>query len=154
MLYLMLIAIRLIVGNASPEFDPALALAQAWEESCFDPSAVSRLVEGRREVGPWDKPFPANWRGPYFCGLWQVETYTESACRKVQAFSVSFVQRVHELRAWLLWCRGGVSCALAGYGCGIAGAQHPAMCGAAPNVAPYHERVLRRAARYRRGDLR
>lgn len=151
MLYLVLIAIRLISGNVSPEYDPALALAQAWEESRLDFQAVSRSVDGRREVGHWDKSFPSHWKGPYFCGLWQVEKYTERDCRKTQGFMESWHARRKELRAWLSWCRGGLSCALAGYGCGIAGARQPASCGAGKE--PYHRKILQRAARYRRGDF-
>jgi len=142
----LLTVLRLLFGGDArypAEVDPYLAAAQAQVESDLDPCAVSRVVGGRRVSGHWDcdRPFPRAWRGPFFCGLWMTEAYTERACREVQDTVSAWRARRLELRAWLDATRGGLRPALAGYGCGYWGASHPGLCGGSAD--PYADRVVR-----------
>lgn len=124
------------------EVDPTLAYAQAYIESDLDPCAVSRVVHHHRVSGhyPCQKPFPPSWRGPYFCGLWMTEAYTEQSCRAMQEPFAAWEVRRGEFRAWLDAAHGNVRRALAGYGCGFWGMSHPGRCGSG---APYADRVIR-----------
>lgn len=113
------------------EVDVPLAYVHAQFESDLDPCAVSRVVAGHRVSGhfPCRVAFPREWRGPFFCGLWMTESYTEQSCRDAQDTVVAWETRRVELRAWLDAEHGDLRRAISGYGCGYWGAAHPAGCG-------------------------
>lgn len=143
----LLTILRLLFGGDArypAEVDEHLALAQAQVESDLDPCAVSRVVDGKRVSGHVDchRSFPRNWHGPFFCGLWMTESYTERTCRAEQFIVTAWVHRRTEIRAWLDATRGRLRPALAGYGCGYWGASHPDLCGGA---VPYADRVIRKS---------
>lgn len=132
------IVFNLWFGNAV-ETDPRLAIAQAEIESARDEFAVSRVEAGKRHVGHWAQVFPSTFAGPYFCGLWQTEAYSEAECMQMRSPLVAYLTRRNELRAWLSYCHGDAVCMWDGYGCGVQGALTK-RCNA------YAERVLFRAS--------
>lgn len=134
----LVIALLQLALGRGVENDVSIAIGQAWVESRFDPKAVSRVVGNHRESGHWDGGFASNWRGPYFCGLWQVQANTEEDCIAMRDPLTSWFKRRDELHTWLRFCKGDVTCALDGYGCGVAGAREK-------RCNHYAERVLWRA---------
>lgn len=105
-------------ASAQTERVPAtITLAQAYEESRYDPTVVSP-------------------KG--FCGVLQLKL-RGAACLDVE---LSYRESVKHLEQWLDFCRGRMPCALAGYGAGVKAAR-----GHYPNGRGerYAKRVLRRA---------
>lgn len=114
-----IILLQLFLGHA-PEDNVSIAIGQAWVESRYDPTAVSRV------------------RGALFCGIWQVQVSTEEECVAMQDTLTAWKKRREEMQAWLRFCRGNITCALNGYGCGVRGAREG-------RCNRYAERVLWRA---------
>lgn len=93
---------------------PCLTLAHAEVESGYVPSVY------RKHPG----------KSVFFCGLWQTMALTRRDCDRMR-FSVTYAleTRTKEWGAWMRACKGNVTCALGGYGCGWFGAKHPSKCG-------------------------
>jgi hypothetical protein len=125
---------------ATPALDVELLLGMAQIESARTWDAVSRVERGRRVTGAWPARTPAG-RGPWFCGPLQAEAYRWSDCLAMRD-GAGYAAGVDELRVWLRTCRGDLTCALNGHGCGNLGA-------ATGRCNHYAERVLWQARRLR-----
>lgn len=101
----------------TPRVQATVVLAQAYEESRYDPTVVSP-------------------RG--FCGVLQLKL-RGPACRDVAR---SYREAVRHLELWLDFCREDMRCALTGYGGGVKAARGKYPGGRAER---YARRVLRRA---------
>ena len=115
------------VVASTPHVKPELLLAISYTESKFDPMALSR-VEGRsRRVGRWEsREPPKGWRKgtSLFCGPLQTLAKTWDDCLAQRDLATAYRSGVHEIEEWLAdkHVRGNLSRALAGFGCGTAGA--------------------------------
>ena len=120
--------------------DPLLLLGMAYHESRFQPDAVSRRhCEGEtcvRRASHWrSRTRGADFRGPYFCGVLQVEARSWRQCLAWRDDLVAtYREAAHHLRWWLdePHCRGDLRCALLGYGGGYrlieVGSSYPRRC--------------------------
>lgn len=137
-----LIATTASTIGTQTDIDPTILLAQAYTESRFDPTATSRLVNGKRQVGPWDsvKP-PINWSGNLYCGLGQTQASTWNQCLALREPAASFLAQAIELKVWLVRTHGDMPKALAGYGCGNAGLKSG--CNGYPQRVQFLARKLR-----------
>jgi hypothetical protein len=123
---------------AADELAPAeVLLAMAWVESRYTTTGVSRLecrADGcHRRTGPWPGPKPQYFAAPYFCGYHGAKARSWAACRDLAGEGLeSYVRAADHLHAWWRFCgRDGLarrhgdrlSCAVAGYNGGVAGAR-------------------------------
>jgi|GEM_PF-6432343 len=118
-----------------------LLLALARTESSYDPTSVSRLIDGARQTGPWRSTRrPPGARGNFYCGVTQAKGATWARCLALRDLDTAYRTTVVELEYWLGRCARRArawECALAGYGAGNAGA--------ARGTSSYARRVLVRA---------
>lgn len=124
---------------------PALLLAMAYVESRFDPTATSRVVDGRRITGSWSSRRQAG-EGPWFCGVLQtMAQHSWDKCLEMRDINYGYREGVAELKQWLKMSHGNVFRALNGHGCGIAGLTN--------NCNGYGARVLTWARRLKRSTF-
>lgn len=108
---------------ASSELPVEVVLAVAWVESRFDPTATSRVVEGKRVTGAWRSTRPAG-AGPRFCGVMQTIAMDDWArCLGQRELDVGYRTGADELRKWLRMT-GSLRAALDGHGCGWYGVRN------------------------------
>jgi hypothetical protein len=111
----------------SPTVSAELLIAQAWAESRWTGTGVSRLENGKRRTGAWPGKFPSYFSGPYFCGASQLKRKTEKACKAIgRATLANYTEAEAHIRAWVKACqakykRRDLTCALSGYGGGWPG---------------------------------
>lgn len=104
--------------------DEAVVAAQAWFESNEQNGAVSCPFS--QPDTSWASPNMASSRTPCFCGVWQTEAKSPSACRAMRDRSIAARTRRLEMRRWFAWCAvrnpsaDQLRCALSGYGYGVA----------------------------------
>lgn len=129
---------------AQDDLDPLTLLAQQYVESRFNPTATSRLIDGKRQTGLWpSRKEPAGWSGNLYCGIAQNAASTWEACLALRETRAAVTRQAAELRRWLKRTRGDLVRALAGYGCGNHGVETGRCNG-------YQGRVKALAARLRR----
>lgn len=129
------------VEAAGTDLDPFVLLAQAYVESRFDPSATSRLIAGKRRVGPWrSSQAPTGWSGNLYCGIAQTAASTWAACLTLRGSRAAFTAQAHELRTWIKRTDGDLLRAIAGFGCGNSGVTRGSCRG-------YPQRILALARR-------
>lgn len=132
-----------------------LLLGIAFVESRFDPTATSRVEGTTRRTGryPWTAvPAALNRRASLFCGPLQTFASSWSSCLGMRNLKVAYAAGAAELTQWLRdrRVRGDVSRALAGHGCGNAGAVTGG-CNGYPARVLWMERKLRTGATHRSG---
>lgn len=104
------------IADAAP-----VLLAMAYVESRFDPTATSRVVDGKRVTGRWPSRRQAG-KGPWFCGVLQaMARFDWPRCLALRDIEAGYLAGARELRAWLKITRGDLFEALNGHGCGMAG---------------------------------
>jgi hypothetical protein len=114
------------VEAATAELPPELLLSVAYVESRLDAAAVSRV----------------SWAQAYgFCGPLQTIAATEAECTRQRDLGYAYRLGVAELTWWLRYCHGDVARALAGHGCGVAGATTGKCNGYAARVLAFAERI-------------
>jgi hypothetical protein len=115
-------------------FPVELLLAQAWVESRYQPTSVSRMMcKGgtcTRKTGVWEYKKPPKGAQPsYYCGVMQVGGWIswEDCVALMEDIPANYMEGAAELRRWTesRLCRsykgeGRLSCALRGYGGGNA----------------------------------
>lgn len=110
---------RFAVAAATPAVSAEVLLATAWRESRFDPTWVSRRVDGVRVVGRYrGHRRPAGSTGNLFCGVTQATARTWRECVALRADdALAYRTTAAELEQWLAdrRCRGDLTCAIAGY---------------------------------------
>lgn len=111
--------------NAATDDIPAeMLLGQAYIESRYTPTAVSRMENGQRMTGVprWNSP-PSYVSGSYYCGVLQTEAHNSwNTCLRMRDLNTGYATAVTELHAWLKVCRANkdpMSCALTGYAGGF-----------------------------------
>lgn len=106
---------------ATPDISVELLLGMADVESDFDPTSVSRLIDGKRQTGPWRSDrAPKNATGNFYCGITQVKASTWKRCLAMRDVNLAMQAAVEELTYWL--GRGKtIRKALQGHGCGNKG---------------------------------
>jgi hypothetical protein len=115
------------VSVEMPGVDASLLLAMASIESDFDPRATSR---------------PHGALPPYYCSVLQTAAMSAEECKRQRELAVGYRVGAGELARWLRTCRGNVTCALNGHGCGNYGVR-------TGRCNHYAERVLSLARRIR-----
>lgn len=98
-----------------------ILLALAYVESRFDPTATSRVVDGKRIVGSWPSRAPAG-QGPWFCGVLQTRAFNNwKLCLEMRDLTKGYEAGVAELNYWLKRTNGNILQALNGHNCGNLG---------------------------------
>jgi hypothetical protein len=115
------------VSVEMPGVDASLILAMASIESDFDPRATSR---------------PHGALPPYYCSILQTAAMSAAECERQRELAVAYRVGAGELAQWMRFCRGDITCALNGHGCGNHGVQTGRCNG-------YAQRVLSLARRLR-----
>lgn len=104
---------------------PELLLGMAWVESRFDPTATSRLENGKRRTGSYPSTTPPRGgvRGSLFCGPLQTHGRDWASCLAMRELAVGYAAGAAEMRTWLAnrAVGGDVLRALLGHGCGNLG---------------------------------
>ncbi len=122
-----------------------LLLAMAYVESRYDPTATSRIVDGRRVTGSWPSQHQAG-NGPWFCGVLQtIANNSWPRCLAMRDIGRGYREGALELNQWLKVSHGNIRKALNGHGCGNAGLTN--------NCNNYGARVLARAKRLRHTEF-
>ena len=106
--------------------DSELLLAMAYIESRYQPTAVSRVIAGKRQTGVYTStiaPRQLDRRASLFCGPLQTYARSWRECIGMRDLHVAYPTAVGELQRWLRdrRVRGDMRRALAGYGCGNLG---------------------------------
>lgn len=91
----------------TPALSAEVLLAVAYVESRYDVTAVSDPHHG------W----------PRWCGVMQTTATTERECIEQRDVTIAYRTGVRELEVWWRYTRGDLTAMLAGYGCGVIGAQ-------------------------------
>jgi hypothetical protein len=110
------------------DLQPELLLAVAYVESRFNPTAVSRVVGGRRQLGAYPSlqaPAGLDVRAGLFCGPLQTYAKSWEQCTNLRSLDEGYAAGAFELTRWLRdkRVRGNISRALAGHGCGYFGVE-------------------------------
>lgn len=110
---------RLAVEASTPSVPAEVLIATAWRESRFDPTWVSRRVDGVRVVGRYHGATrPAGSTGNLYCGVSAATARTWRRCAELRADdALAYREAALELERWLAdrRCRGDLTCAVAGY---------------------------------------
>ena len=112
--------------QATTRVSPELLLAIAFVESRYDATATSRVERGVRITGRYPSTTPPadlDPHGSLFCGPLQAYASSWSACLAMRDLDTGYKAGVGELEEWLRDRRvHDIAHALAGHGCGNAGA--------------------------------
>jgi hypothetical protein len=108
---------------ATEQVSVELLLGIAFIESRFDPTALSRVEQGRRRTGRYPSTVPPprlNRRASLFCGPLQTHASSWAKCIAMRDLKTGYAAAVHEIETWLRdrRVRGDIPRALAGHGCG------------------------------------
>ncbi len=110
------------IAAATPTVGVELLLAIAFVESRYNPTWVSRVVDGKRKTGrhPSTTPPRVDRKASLFCGALQTYARTWEACLELRDSRLAYAAGVAEIQAWLRdgRVRGDIKRALAGHGCG------------------------------------
>lgn len=133
---------------ATPDVSPELLLAIAYVESRYDPTSLSRLVDGHRRTGRYrsTRP-PANLEThSLFCGPLQTMAHSWAGCLAMRQLSTAYTTGARELGSWMRDRRvhGNVRRALAGYACGNHGV-NTGHCNHYPQRVMFMQRKIEQA---------
>jgi hypothetical protein len=140
---------------ATEEVSAELLLGVAYVESRYNPTALSRVVDGVRKTGLYRSTRRPE-RDPgtsMFCGPLQTYARTWSECLAMRDLTTGYEAATRELQQWLRdrRVRGDITRALAGHACGNHGV-NTGKCNRYPQRVLAKARRLRGAASRRAGS--